>query len=68
MKSIAQILESAGELAGNIVSKSPGKHAEAKAIIKGLRRNFNKGYKKAKNEPQQVDMFDAFPFDDDIPF
>ena len=64
MKSIAEILESAGEIAGNIVSTSPSKHAEAKAIIKGLRRNFNKGYKKAKNEPQQMDL----PFEDDIPF
>ena len=68
MKSIAQILESAGELAGKTVSKSPEKFAEAKSIIHGLRRNFNKGYKKAKNEPQQVDMFEDFPFDDDIPF
>ena len=75
MKSIAQILESAkvladntmestGVLVGKTVSKSPEKFAEAKAIIKGLRRNFNKGYKKAKNEPEQME----FPFDDDIPF
>ena len=48
MKSIAEILESAGEIAGKTVSKSPEKFAEAKAIVHGLRRNFNKGYKRAQ--------------------
>ncbi len=81
MKSIAEILEYAGEIAGKTVSKSPEKFAEAKAIVHGLRRNFNKGYKRAqvdidhKTGQRTTTIIDEdeprqmeFPFEDDIPF
>lgn len=55
MKSIAEILQSAGEIAGKV--ESSDRMAQTKAIVKGLTNNFNKGYQKAK-QPKQMDLFD----------
>ena len=55
MKSIAEILQSAGEIAGKVESSDP--MAKTKAIVRGLTNNFNQGYQKAR-QPKQMDLFE----------
>ena len=54
MKSIAEILQSAGEIAGKVESSDP--MAKTKAIVRGLTNNFNQGYQRAR-QPKQMDLF-----------
>lgn len=55
MKSLAQILQSAGEIAGKIESSDT--MASTKSIVRGLTNNFNQGYQKTK-QPKQMDLFE----------
>ena len=55
MKSLAQILQSAGEIAGKAASSDT--MAQTKAIVRGLTNNFNQGYQKAR-QPKQMDLFE----------
>tara|TARA_Y100000401_G_C8144003_1_gene136254 strand:+ start:167 stop:385 length:219 start_codon:yes stop_codon:yes gene_type:complete len=55
MKSIAEILQSAGEIAGKVESSDP--MAKTKAIVRGLTNNFNQGYQRAR-QPKQMDLFE----------
>ena len=54
MKSLAQILQSAGEIVGKIESSDT--MASTKSIVRGLTQNFNQGYQNSK-APKQLDLF-----------
>jgi hypothetical protein len=54
MKSLSEILQSAGEIAGKIESSDT--MASTKSIVRGLTQNFNKGYQNSK-APKQLDLF-----------
>ena len=77
LKHIGTILEKAGKVTAKIETKV--KHAESKAIVKGLVESFNKGRAQVdidhktgqrtttiidEDEPRQME----FPFEDDSPF